>query len=497
MADTEKWTKWYRTGTVNVTKDSPYIVGSGTYWLSASLHAGDTFTLDGAQDYEVLEVVDDTHLTLATPYLGTTSTTQTYAINRSFSATQSAEVAAETASLVQKIARYIDTDMKTVQGLSAYEVAVAGGYAGTESQWLASLVGKSAYEVAKSGGYTGTQAEWLESLKAAGEWSKLDTRTKFIDEALNRNVNYTNYGAGIDKDRLSQGGTHSGIIRGKYLGEAITDEQWAEIAIGRYNDLYVGDYWDIPTTFEFFPYAISTKNSWVSNEDIVAGEWVNTEIKIRWTIAALDYMRRPAYDELYPGRTDLNPYTYDQGYPVLLVGTIWGNYYTQKFGTNKDSWYGGFMYNAPDHEPDPVDISGGFAGTDCYTRVLPSMQAYYTELWGANHLVKFTFDTISSDLNGGTVKNQLAITVPPVRLFYPEASESDYPAGGFNWGMLDLATRLHLLRWTGDFISSRNLSADKTGFACKRGHEGQGTEYDTIKPTGPWSGVSKLVMLIR
>ena len=52
-------------------------------------------------------------------------------------------------------------------GASAYEIAVAGGYEGTETEWLASLKGepgKSAYEVAVAGGYDGTESEWLASL---------------------------------------------------------------------------------------------------------------------------------------------------------------------------------------------------------------------------------------------------------------------------------------------------------------------------------------------
>jgi hypothetical protein len=70
-------------------------------------------------------------------------------------------------------------------GDSAYEVAVANGFVGTESAWLASLVGAtgatgstgatgatgsagadgdSAYEVAVNNGFVGTEAEWLDSL---------------------------------------------------------------------------------------------------------------------------------------------------------------------------------------------------------------------------------------------------------------------------------------------------------------------------------------------
>jgi hypothetical protein len=55
-------------------------------------------------------------------------------------------------------------------GQSAYEEAVAAGFIGTESQWLASLngaAGPSAYQVAQSQGFTGTVAQWLLSLKGA------------------------------------------------------------------------------------------------------------------------------------------------------------------------------------------------------------------------------------------------------------------------------------------------------------------------------------------
>ena len=55
-------------------------------------------------------------------------------------------------------------------GKSAYELAVAGGFSGTQAQWLASLVGttgKSAYQVAVDGGFSGTEAQWLASLVGA------------------------------------------------------------------------------------------------------------------------------------------------------------------------------------------------------------------------------------------------------------------------------------------------------------------------------------------
>lgn len=59
-------------------------------------------------------------------------------------------------------------------GASAYEVAVASGFVGTQVEWLASLVGDqgdvgpagpSAYEVAVANGFVGTEADWLASLE--------------------------------------------------------------------------------------------------------------------------------------------------------------------------------------------------------------------------------------------------------------------------------------------------------------------------------------------
>ena len=65
-------------------------------------------------------------------------------------------------------------------GLSAYEIAKAIGFTGTEEEWITSLKGDpgvkgdsgatgndglSAYEIAKAIGFTGTEEEWIASLK--------------------------------------------------------------------------------------------------------------------------------------------------------------------------------------------------------------------------------------------------------------------------------------------------------------------------------------------
>lgn len=40
-------------------------------------------------------------------------------------------------------------------------------------------------------------------------------------------------------------GSHNSIYRGNDLGSAVTEEQWASIADGTFDDLYIGDYWVI------------------------------------------------------------------------------------------------------------------------------------------------------------------------------------------------------------------------------------------------------------
>lgn len=100
-------------------------------------------------------------------------------------------------------------------GKSAYEVAVANGFSGTESEWLLSLKGtdgvdgkdgvngkdgtngingengKSSYEIAVANGFSGTESEWLKSLKGVdgkdgitpdlSDYLKTENLTEFKD----------------------------------------------------------------------------------------------------------------------------------------------------------------------------------------------------------------------------------------------------------------------------------------------------------------------------
>ena len=94
-------------------------------------------------------------------------------------------------------------------GLSAYELAVQNGFAGTLTEWLESLKGAdgingkngidgknglSAYEIALKNGFVGTESEWLDSLKGENgtelDLSKYVTQTAliYLQDSLKRDI---------------------------------------------------------------------------------------------------------------------------------------------------------------------------------------------------------------------------------------------------------------------------------------------------------------------
>lgn len=51
--------------------------------------------------------------------------------------------------------------------------------------------------------------------------------------------------AALEKVNATGAGAHNSIYRGKYLGSSVTSAQYAAIAAGTFDDLYIGDYWEI------------------------------------------------------------------------------------------------------------------------------------------------------------------------------------------------------------------------------------------------------------
>lgn len=286
MADTT-YSRWYREGSVTISQNSKTLQGANTYWLNANIKPGDLFTIDSSKFYEVDSVDSNTQITLRTAFEEAKITAGAYKIIRNFTATLAAETAAKVVEVLARNERYVNEDMKTVQGYSAYDLACQGGYVGTLEQWLASLTAYgvarergfsgskddwlaslTAYGVACANGYEGTAAEWLESLKAAQEWTTLNERTEILT--------YHN------------GTSHNARPRGKNLGSEYTAAQAAAIKAGTFLDLYPGDYWEKAVTYTY--------------KDPNTGEDITETTKpIKFILADCDYFYQTGIEKMHSG----------------------------------------------------------------------------------------------------------------------------------------------------------------------------------------------------
>ena len=71
-----------------------------------------------------MEVVDDTHITLRTPFTGSSASGKTYSIDRNYQSMQLADLAADVASVMHKYDTHIDAQTHIVTGMSAYEIVM-------------------------------------------------------------------------------------------------------------------------------------------------------------------------------------------------------------------------------------------------------------------------------------------------------------------------------------------------------------------------------------
>ncbi len=142
-------------GMVQVTAKSPYYIGEDGYWYLNGVNTGIKATgTDGSNGSNGKSAYE---LAVEGGYEGT--------------------VTEWLASLVGETGAQGATGAPGERGKSAYELAVENGYEGTEEEWLETLIGKdgapggtgkSAYELAQEvGGFEGTLEEWLESLAGA------------------------------------------------------------------------------------------------------------------------------------------------------------------------------------------------------------------------------------------------------------------------------------------------------------------------------------------
>ena len=103
------------------------------------------------------------------------------------------------------------------------------------SSRLTNLKGDSAYEVAVANGYTGTEAQWLESLLAGGEWQNQQDQITALQAAVK---------VITSPDWMLK----NFIYSGKNLGEAPTTDQIKAIQNGGFSGIGLGDYWSKDST---------------------------------------------------------------------------------------------------------------------------------------------------------------------------------------------------------------------------------------------------------
>jgi len=96
--------KWYRTGTVNVTQGNASIIGVYTYWATAvdKPEIGDIFT-DNMNMYEIIDITDDYNLVLDRPYEGVTAATMFYAIIKVISQNGMTRIAGQVSDVLSKL----------------------------------------------------------------------------------------------------------------------------------------------------------------------------------------------------------------------------------------------------------------------------------------------------------------------------------------------------------------------------------------------------------
>lgn len=126
-------TAWYPLGTVSVTDGNTKVTGSGTRFLTAGINPGAALRIDKRPyAWEIKSVVSDTELELAAPHYGGTVSDVSYSIDRNHQSTLPAILAVRLAKAMGNWEERYDTDMRTITGKSAYEVAVEDGYVGSK-----------------------------------------------------------------------------------------------------------------------------------------------------------------------------------------------------------------------------------------------------------------------------------------------------------------------------------------------------------------------------
>ena len=133
------------------------------------------------------------------------------------------------------------------------------------SAFTAGTVDQSSYFLqAKNGASSKVSAEDIgDFVNTSQTYSGLNTTAKSPIGAINEvngkeasDIPYDNTSSGLSATNVQtaidrsimvfpNAGSHNSIYRGKYLGDEVTADQYAAIAAGTFDDMYIGDYWAI------------------------------------------------------------------------------------------------------------------------------------------------------------------------------------------------------------------------------------------------------------
>ena len=138
-------------------------------------------------------------------------------------------------------------------------------------------------------------------------------------------------------------GAHNAIYRGKYLGSSVTAAQYAAIAAGTFEDMYIGDYWEISG--------------------------------IRWRIADFDYYLNSGYD---PNNGDGKWGQVTDHHIVIVPDRSVGNY--QKMNSTDTT-------------------TGGYVGSEMRTTNMADAKTTIKAAFGEAHILKH-FDHLINAVGG-------------------------------------------------------------------------------------------------
>lgn len=183
----------------------------------AATAGGETATTKAAEAVNSANAAADS-ASAASGYASTATVKATAAANSASAAASSESNAAASANTAVQ---------KATAAANSAETATAKATAAADSASAASdsaiIAGQKATAAANSAGAAAASATASDNSAAAAASSA-------------EKVAALNY---------SSAAAHNAIFRGKYLGDHVTNEQWAAIKAGTFDDLYIGDYWTI------------------------------------------------------------------------------------------------------------------------------------------------------------------------------------------------------------------------------------------------------------